>query len=141
MRFEDFINEGKVRVASKDVSLAKSLIKTADNDLKFLGKLKIDDESARKIMVNYYDVLRSIIEAISAIDGYKVYSHEAFTFFLIKKGDNLIAEKFDRFRKIRNKINYYGKNISPEETQENVQDIIKLIAVLKNKYLSNYLVN
>ena len=79
MSFEVFIKRGQVRIASKDISLAKSLVITAKQDLEFLGTLEINETSARKIMSNYYDVLRSILEAVSALDGYKVYSHEAFT--------------------------------------------------------------
>ena len=85
MKFEDFIEKGQIRKASKDSSLAKSLISTAENDLIFLKNLDINEYSARKIMTNYYDILRSILEAISILDGYKVYSHEAFTYFLKEK--------------------------------------------------------
>ena len=137
MKFSDFIGKGQAKQALPDTSLAKSLIATAENDLKFLSSLPINNNSARKLMSNYYDILRSILEAIAALDGYKIYSHEAFTFFLKeKKGEGMIAEKFDRFRKIRNGINYYGKNISPEETMENAAEMTKLIALLKKKYLS-----
>ena len=103
--------------------------------MKFLKNLPINQTSARKIMSNYYDILRSIVEAISALDGYKIYSHEAFTYFLKEKGEELIAQKFDRFRRIRNKINYYGKNITAEETEENVKEIMRLIQELKKKHL------
>jgi len=135
MKLKDFIETGLVRKASKDVSLAKSLINTAENDLKFLKSLKIDNNSARKIMSNYYDILRSILEAVSILNEYKIYSHEAFTYFLKEKGEYLIAEKFDRFRRIRNSINYYGKTISIEEVKENSVEIVKLIEELKRKYL------
>ncbi len=135
MRLKDFIEKGYVKRASKDISLAKSLISTAEKDLKFLKNLDINDTSARKIMSNYYDVLRSVLEAVSILDGYKIYSHEAFAYFLKDKGEDLIAEKFDKFRKIRNKINYYGKDITVEEVKENVEEIIKLINKIKEKYL------
>ena len=135
MKFEDFIGKGQVRKASKDVSLAKSLVKTAYSDLKFLNAIPLNENSARKVMGNYYDVLRSIMEAIAVLSGYKVYSHEAFAYFLKEKGEVVIAEKFDRFRKIRNKINYYGKGISIEEAKENSDEIKKIINVLKLKYL------
>ena len=72
MRFEDFIKEGKIRRASKDFQLSKSLIKTAEQDLKFLDKLEITEESARKIIISYYDTLRSILEAIAILKGYKI---------------------------------------------------------------------
>ena len=135
MEFKDFIKQGKIRRASKDISLAKSLIITSDIDLKFLKSIEINKNSARKIMTNYYDVLRSILEAVSILDGYKIYSPEAFTYFLKEKNESLIAEKFDRFRKIRNKINYYGKDISVEEVKEYSSEIIRIIKILKDKYL------
>ncbi len=136
MNFEDFIQKGHVRKSMPDKALAKSLISTAEQDLTFLKTLKIDDNSARKIMTNYYDVLRSIVEAIASLEGYKVYSHEAFTYFLKDKKEDLPAEKFDRFRKIRNKINYYGKSISAIEVKEHISQIIQVIEELKRKYLS-----
>lgn len=135
MKFENFIDEGQARRATKDILLAKSLLNTAKKDIKFLEDLKISEDSSRKIMTNYYDVLRSILEAISAIEGYKIYSHEAFTYFLKEKGEDVISIKFDRFRKIRNGINYYGKDISAVETRENVEEIKKIIRVLIDKYL------
>ena len=52
-----------------------------------------------------------------------------------EKGENLIAEKFERHRKIRNRINYYGKSIAAEEVNENKEDIKKVINILKVKYL------
>lgn len=141
MRFKDFIERSLVRKSSRDVSLAKSLVFTAENDLQFLRRLEINKSSARKIMSNYYDILRSILEAISILDGFKIYSHEAFTYYLKEKGENLIAEKFDRFRRIRNNINYYGKDISVEEVEENSKEMVKLINVLKENYLGDLIKN
>ncbi|MBT3405030.1 hypothetical protein HN832_03855 [archaeon] len=137
MRFEDFIKRGLVRRGSQDFNLAKSLIKTAESDLKFLSKLKIDKNSSRKIMSNYYDVLRSILEAISAWEGYKIYSHEAFAYFLKEKGEENLSLKFDRFRQVRNKINYYGEDISVEETEANILEIKNMVQELKKKYFKN----
>ncbi len=135
MKFSDFIESGQAKKALPDAQLAKSLVATADSDLKFLKGLEINENSARKIMSNYYDVLRSILEAIAATRGYKIYSHEAFTLFLKEMGEEIAAEKFDRFRRIRNGINYYGKNISIEETKENISEIAKLIEYFRKKYL------
>ena len=101
MDFNDFIKNKEVKKVKTDVNLVKSLIKTAKADLQFLESCKIDQYSARKIISNYYDVLRSILEAITSLDGFKIYSHEAFAFFLKKKQESILAEKFDRFRKIR----------------------------------------
>jgi len=135
MKFSDFIKRKEVRKAEFDPELFKSLIKTAELDLIFLEKVKIDEYSARKIMSNYYDVLRSLLEAMALKDGYKVYSHEAFTFYLREKEENEISLKFNRFRKKRNSINYYGENISVEEVKEYSEEMRRIILELKEKYL------
>jgi len=137
MKFSDFVKRREVKESKIDLSLAKSLVKTAEMDLKFLANVEINEFSARKIMSNHYDVLRSILEAMAILEGYKVYSHEAFTYFLKAKGEEIISSKFDRFRRIRNKINYYGENISVEEVKEYSEEIRSLIEELVNKYLKN----
>jgi len=137
MNFTDFIKKGDVRKGEKDVSLARSLVQISEKDIEFFKSLEINENSSRKIMSNFYDILRSILEAIAALDGFKIYSHEAFTYFLKEKEENILFEKFDRFRKIRNKINYYGEDISVEETKEIIGEIVKMINELKEKYLSD----
>ena len=126
-----------VRRAGADKTLASSLSQNAKRDLEFLYGLEVNEKSCRKLMTNYYDVLRSVLEAVSTIKNYKIYSHEAFTYFLKEIKEDLISIKFDRFRKIRNSINYYGKDISIEETKENIQEIKKIIQILMNKYLGD----
>jgi hypothetical protein len=131
MKFEDFIKKGLVKKTSKDLQLIKSIIKCTNNDLKFLSNLEINEISARKIFSNYYDTLRSVLEAKALVEGFKIYSHEAFTYFLKKENENIFAEKFDRLRKIRNRINYYGNDISIEEVKEYKEEIITLIKKIK----------
>jgi len=135
MNFQDLIKKGDIRKAEIDRNLAKSILNTSKNDLLFFNNLKINKNSARKIVSNYYDILRSILEAISTLDGYKIYSHEAFTYFLKEKHEEVLSIKFDRFRKIRNKINYYGKSIEVKEAEEIVRGIKSMISILINRYL------
>ncbi len=135
MRFEDFIQKGQVRKGSPDVQLSKSLIKQSEKDLRYLQTQVITDDSARKIMISYYDTLRSILEAVATKEGYKVYSHEAFSCYLELKNEPSLAVKFDRFRKIRNGLNYYGNEISPPEVEEHILEIKKMIALILSRYL------
>ena len=136
MKFNDFITRKEVRKTEFDKGLFESLVKTTELDLIFLEKVKIDEYSSRKIMSNYYDVLRSLLEAMALRDGYKVYSHEAFTFYLKEKEESEISLKFDRFRKKRNAINYYGESVSVEEVNEYSEEMKKIIMELKKKYLT-----
>ena len=135
MKFQDFINEGKARKAEPDKLMANSIIKNTFEDLKFLDEIKLTENSKRKLVVNYYDSLRSLLEAISLMMGYKIYSHEAFTYFLKENGEDLISLKFDRFRKIRNGLNYYGKSIQLKGAEEIINELKEVIKLVKKKFI------
>lgn len=138
MQFEDFIEQGKVRKGSKDVSKIKSLLQTSSNHLQFLKDQKINDISAGSILVMYYESLREVLEAICLKHGFKVYSHEAFTYFLKKLNETSISLKFDDLRKLRNAINYYGEKVDSEEVKLAKDEAIELITILKDKYLKEF---
>ena len=135
MMFKDFVKRGDVRKANRDEKLAKSLISNSQKDLIFLDDLNVDENSVRKIFSSYYDVLRSILEAIALLDNLKIYSHEAFTYFLKEKDEERISTVFDRLRRKRNSINYYGGEISVEDCEESIKEINKIINFLIDKYL------
>ncbi|MBI4021281.1 MAG: hypothetical protein HY369_03495 [Candidatus Aenigmarchaeota archaeon] len=139
MRFQDFIDSGKARRARPDIQLARSLIKMSDSLLETLAGIPCTPQSAPTIMTNFYEALREIVEAMAVKDGYKVYSHEAFTFYLRELGETTIAEKFDRFRRIRNGINYYGKPIDAPSAQAYSGDIRRTIEELKKRRLRGVL--
>ncbi|MBI4438988.1 hypothetical protein HY640_03600 [Candidatus Woesearchaeota archaeon] len=135
MNFSDFIEQGKVRKGSPDSARIKSLMETSNNHLRFLKDQKIDNISAASILVTYYEALREIVEAVCLKDGFKVYSHEAFTYFLKEKGEPVIALKFDSMRKLRNAVNYYGENVSINEAMAGRKDSVELIKEIKEKFL------
>lgn len=135
-------NECKLRKLVKEIKvdreLIKSLIKQSNN------KLITDDFSplnentiSTKFCINY-DSLREILEAVALGKGYKVYNHECFFGFLKEiLGLEKEAFDFDNFRRIRNSINYYGKDIGVERGGELLKDIKflreKLIKLLEEK--------
>ena len=138
MNFQEFIDNKKVRKAEPDVPLVKSLTAMSENHRETVKPIEITDKTASTVMSDYYEALREIVEAICAFKGYKVYSHEAFTYFLKENGESIVADKFDRFRKIRNSIHYYGKQAYKESVKEDKKEIEKLIKYLKEKFLKDF---
>jgi len=137
MNFDEFIKSGTVRKGTPDVQHSKALVKMSEMHVRFLSGQVIDEVSSSTVFVMFYEALREIIEAVAAKEGYKVYSHEAYTAYLKLLGDSEIAVKFDRFRKIRNAANYYGKMVDVAETRASAEEIMMLIDKIKNKYLQN----
>ena len=138
MKFGDFIEKGKVRKGTADIPKIKSLLQTSNNHLLFLDNQKINEISAGSILVTYYEALREVVEAICLKEGFKVYSHEAFTYFLKEKNEDLMSLRFDNMRKLRNSINYYGEKVNIIEAESAKKETKELIDNLKKKYLIEF---
>ena len=137
MDFSAYLREGKVIKGERDIPKAKSLIKMSENMLTTAEVIDITDITASTVLSILYEALREIAEALCLMEGYKVYSHEAFTAYLIELKEERIAASFDRFRKLRNGINYYGKTVSLPTSEQARKEIQQLCATLKEKYLKN----
>ncbi len=75
-----------------------------------------------------YDALREYLECIALEHGYKIYNHECYTTFIKEVlGKQKDAEIFDNLRKVRNGINYYGKDVSEADAEQMIANINLLI--------------
>lgn len=136
MKWDDFVRQRKVKKTIVDREKAKSLVLMSKEVISLFDSIKITESTASSVASNYYEALREVVEAVTLLHGWNVYSHEAFTAFLNEiVSEELISRKFDRFRKIRNRINYYGKKVSPKECEELKRDAHFLINLLSKKYL------
>ena len=111
-------------------------MKMSDNSTATIHAMKINEVNASIVLTISYESLRELLEAMCLREGFKVYSHEAYTAYLKMKNEIELAEKFDRFRKLRNGVNYYGKSVSKEVSQKAVQEISRLNKKIKEKYLN-----
>ncbi|MFC1774743.1 hypothetical protein ACFLZN_00320 [Nanoarchaeota archaeon] len=126
-------------IGRKDDQKAKALIRMSDNNLKTVDEIKLNSITASPILSISYEALREILEAMCLMEGYRVYSHEAYTAFLKEICEFTISEKFDRLRKLRNGVNYYGSPVSINVSKEAREEVISLCKILKKKYLQHFL--
>jgi hypothetical protein len=127
--FEYYLDNKDVRKISKNIILAKSLIK----DMKIRIKENWNEDINKKpktIFENIYDALQDFCNSLLSLDGFKSYSHEASISYLQKKGfDIVVIQKLDNLRYIRNGSKYYGRIITPED----VKDIKLFFGLFKEK--------
>lgn len=135
MRFDDFIRQRKVIKGQVDIQKSRALVKMSKEHLSIIKSIPLSDASASLILSQSYDSLRQILEAIALSKGFKVYSHEAYTYFLIDLNEYSISEHFDRLRKLRNGVNYYGKTVSIKVSSSALEQVEGLIEILVKKYL------
>lgn len=136
MDWEDCKNKKLVKEINKDDNLINSLIISSENKYETNKRLDIDDiTSSTKISI-VYESLREILEAIAIRKGFKIYNHECYCAFLNEIcNDSDSSEDFDEFRRIRNKVNYYGKNVEIGEAK----DLIKSMIHLRDKLIKKYI--
>ncbi len=113
--FEFFLQKGDVRKQKPDLNLSGATLREGVERLQFATGLKA---KPKYILENAYEAMREAADALLYHDGYKSYSHEASIIYCAQKGFNeLDLRQFDRFRKIRNGIKYYGKDCSHTDAE------------------------
>ena len=131
-RFKQSIEQGYAKVIPLDKIKAKSLVKSADEAVYSAKKIPFEPDTLKSITRELYEGLRQFCEAIGYLKGYKFLSHEAITYFIEEILDEQkLSAKFDRYRKIRNGINYYGDDVSEGTVKEALIEIPELIAQLR----------
>jgi len=136
MDFNECLSKGKVKKVTIDELRAKSMIEISRSDLKTSLLIPLKEESKRIIFRELYEIFKTHIEGIGYLKGYKFLDHISITYFLRDVLDEThLSEKFDRYRKLRNGINYYGEDIDFSSTREALETIPRLINYL-NKYIN-----
>ena len=134
--FEQGLNERNVKKIPINSIRTKSLIKSAKEAIETAKEIPLEESKLKSILRELYEGLREYCEAIGCLKGYKFLNHEIITNFIreILK-EEAIAKKFDRYRKLRNGINYYGESIAKETVQEALEEIPQIMQSLE-KYLN-----
>lgn len=131
------MESGDARHSFVDKQRAKSLQGMADARIKFIENIRLTEENSAILVSEAYQALLEVVQAIITSEGFKVYSHKCVTYFLEDyMGMETLSEKFDKFRKIRNKINYYGKTLDVKTGKEFIAEIFSLINQLRTRYNS-----
>jgi len=129
MGWKECLSRDIAKPVKQDKNLINSARRIANEKVISANTLGIKHYYAKISLL--YDALREYLECIALENGYKVYNHECYTYFLnevLKLKKEAII--FDRLRKVRNKINYYGEII----TQEKAELIINDLKILINKF-------
>lgn len=133
--FENYLNGGGIEEGEPDPSKAKGLIQMAISDMKRVKEEEISEDSASYVFKNAYDVIRSSITALMALDGYHPYSHVAVVAYardrLFLSGSR--ASKLNKFRRLRNNIQYRAERAGVREAEEIIEFMKNLVPEMKEK--------
>ena len=132
MNFELSLRTRKAKRTPPNKLRASSIINSSAQAIETAKSIPLKIQTSKTIFRELYEGLREYCEAIGYLKGYKFLDHESIGFFLrdVLK-EQSIYQKFDRYRKLRNRINYYGGDIDIETVKEAIINIPRLIKDLK----------
>ena len=132
MNFENSLANGNAKKVMPNKIRASSLFKSSIQAIETARVIQLNQNTLKSILRELYEGLREYCEAIGYLSGYKFLDHESIGYFLrdILK-EQSASMKFDRYRRLRNGINYYGEDIDIETVKEAIIEIPKLIKELE----------
>lgn len=129
-------NKNLVKEVKPDKNLITSLIKSSAKKIYSESLLELNNDTASSKISLAYDALRELLEAVSLSKGFKVYNHECYCSFLKEiLNESLLGDEFDEFRKTRNSINYYGKDVTAEEAEAILKKMKALIERIQKQFI------
>jgi uncharacterized protein (UPF0332 family) len=126
MDFKECIQKEIIKDVLLDANKVTSVRNIAQQKINSANYLPNEHHIAKISLL--YDALREYLEALALEEGYKIYNHECYTAFIkeiLKKSSK--GDLFDKIRKTRNNINYYGVDVNLEEAEEIIKEIKELI--------------
>jgi len=132
MNFENSLADGKAKKTMPNKIRASSLFKSSIQAIETARVIQLNQNTLKSILRELYEGLREYCEAIGYLKGYKFLDHESIGHFLRDVlNEQSVSMKFDRYRRLRNGINYYGEDIDIETVKEAIMEIPKLIKELE----------
>ena len=120
------LQKGYIKKTRINSELIKSLIEMSDIKELTIKSAKINGLNVSAYLSMAYNSLRESLEALSISKGYKVSSHLCLGELLKTLIKNFDFNSFDRFRYIRNGINYYGTKIDFIQGKEIIKKIFEM---------------
>lgn len=122
--FEKSLQDGYARKIESDLFRARNLIKAAHETLLTLKEISVKEENCKTLLRELYEAFHQYCEGIGYLQGYKFESHEVIVYYLRDVlGEESISQVFDKYRRLRNDINYYGRDVSLETVKKALQEI------------------
>lgn len=120
----------RMNIAKKcrvDEKLVFALIESSERMLATDKFAPLNEITASTKVANHYNALREVLSAIAISRGFKIYNHDCLVGFIVEVLKMpREANNFDRLRRIRNGINYLGKNIDVKGARGDIEDIERL---------------
>ena len=114
------LKRGLIRKRDLDIERIKSMIGFSEENVDFIKKLPVNQESSGVIFREMYESIRQLGDVKWWLVGYEPRTHEVCLDLLeeLEIKNKIKLNSLDRFKKIRHDLNYRGNRISVEQAKE-----------------------
>jgi hypothetical protein len=133
MDIEECKRKGHINSTRINKALANSLLEMSQDKEFTVNSANINERTVSSYVSLAYDSMRELLEAYCVLHGYKVTNHICLGELVKKLHSEFPYNDFDRYRYIRNGINYYGKKVDVEEGKELIKKILHLKAKMEEE--------
>lgn len=134
MEWEECL-KSDVHAVSKNAEIARGLLKLCEARLEVASLMDKKKHPALRAE-SYYEIIKELVTAMLALDGYKSYSHVCLVAYLKEFRSNEFSanelELVDMLRRIRNDLDYRGTFIGADFMERNEKSILTVITKMKN---------
>ncbi|MFH1209970.1 MAG: hypothetical protein V1663_04240 [archaeon] len=117
---EIWLKAGIIRNRQMDTAKIKSMINSAEINVKVTKDIKLNEDSATLIFREIYESVRQLGDAKWWLLGYEPSNHEISMDILKESNikEKLKLNSLDRFKKTRHDINYKGFRVTISQAEE-----------------------
>ncbi len=144
MNFNECLREGFLAETGEvDVNKAQEVLALTEHKISFWKEVESKAQKYPSLFIEgHYEIIKELIVAILALDGWKATTHDCLFQYVIEKRQNLELdfEYLNELRKLRNRIDYHGVKVSVELWNKNklkIEIIIKTLADNVRKRTAN----
>lgn len=125
--WEKGIEEGKIIKITSNLERSKSLVSSSLKIMSFIKNIELNNENCSIALTNCYDAILELLHALLYKKGFQVLDHLSIGYYIkdVLK-NNEYFNTFDRYRKIRNRLIYYGWELDRHDVEKGIKDLKSL---------------
>ena len=126
---EDFVKEVEI-----DPAKIQSLVKTANSRIAFLKSTTFSPGHTSFLVEGYYEAIKELLTALLLTKGLRSKNHQCLITYFYKNYPQHEGEAYliAEMSYLRNRLNYYGEQISPAFYEKNKELVEKIVVKIKN---------
>jgi len=137
MDLDECYKKNFIKKTRIDIELVRSLIEMSKIKEDSVNNAQVNETNISAYVSMAYESLRETLEALCILKGYKVTSHICLGELLKTLVSDFDFNSFDRFRYVRNGINYYGTKVDYKPGKEIIIKMFNLKSEIIKKHLKD----